>query len=207
MRVLLVNGSPHKNGTTMAALSEIASELSLEGVEAEIFWIGAQPIRGCMGCGKCGVHSKCAFEDSVNEFISKAADFDGFVFGTPVHYAAASGQLTSFMDRAFYAGGKDIFRLKPAAAIAVARRGGCTGAFDQLNKYFAITEMPIVSSVYWNMVFGSNGEQAKMDKEGMDTMKALARNMAYLLKLRKAGDEAGLKPPKPIKKEFTNFIR
>ncbi len=207
MKVLLVNGSPHKTGTTFTALNEISATLEKNGISSEIFWIGNEAIHGCMACGKCAGNSRCVFNDSVNVFIEKAKDADGFVFGTPVYYAAASGQITSFLNRAFFAGGKDVFRLKPAASVSVARRAGCTSAFDQLNKYFAICEMPIVTSVYWNMVFGSNGEQAKEDAEGLQTMRALANNMAYLLKVKEAGQKAGITLPEQEKPRKTNFIR
>ena len=151
MKVMLVNGSPHEHGCTDAALREVASALNADGIDTEIFWIGNTPIGGCIACGGCSKAGKCVFGGSVNDFAEKAKDADGFVFGSPVHYAAASGAITSFLDRAFYAGGR-LMRMKPAACIASARRAGTTAALDQLNKYLMINEMPVVSSCYWPMV-------------------------------------------------------
>lgn len=209
MKVILVNGSPHRDGCTATALSEIASELKKENIDTEIFWLGARPIAGCYGCGKClqpEAGNRCFIDDTVNEFLEKAVNADGFIFGSPVHYAAASGALTSFMDRAFYGKGK-IFRYKPAAAIVSCRRGGSTAALDQINKYFTISSMPVVSSKYWNMVHGNTPDEVRQDLEGMQTMRELGRNMAWMLKCFAAGRAAGIEPPKkeiPVK---TNFIR
>ena len=211
MKVLLVNGSPHKEGTTFHALSEAAETLRQEGIEAEIVWIGNKPIGGCIGCFKCRELKKCVFDDAVNEFREKAYEADGFIFGTPVHYAAAAGNMTSFMDRFFYsemlAHGSSAFRLKPAAAVVSARRGGCSAAFDQMNKYFTILEMPIVSACYWNMVHGAFGDQCLQDLEGMRTMRVLARNMAYMLRCQQAARDAGIALPEQEPGVFTNFIR
>ena len=211
MNVLLVNGSPHKEGTTHRALSEIAATLEEEGIEAEIFWIGAKPIGGCLGCRKCGEKKDCVFDDVVNQFRPLAYEADGFIFGTPVHYAGASGNMTAFMDRLFYSeshGNQNrAFYLKPAAAVVCARRGGCTAAFDQMNKYFTIQQMPIVPANYWNMVHGASGEECVQDLEGMYTMRTLARNMAYLLRCREAADKAGVPLPEQEPGVFTNFIR
>ena len=206
MKVLLVNGSPHKEGCTHAALSEVAKTLMEEGIEAEIFWIGNQPIGGCIACGGCGRTGKCVFDDVVNEFRAKALEADGFIFGSPVHYASASGNMTAFMDRLFYSGGRD-FYLKPAAAVTSARRAGTTATFDQLNKYFTISQMPIVSSRYWNMVHGSNAQQVQLDEEGLLTMRILGRNMAYILRCQEAAKKAGVPMPKLETPVFTNFIR
>ncbi len=206
MKVLLVNGSPHKNGCTYTALQEVEKELNAAGVETEIFWIGTKPISGCLGCGQCLKTGKCFIDDPVNEFLEKVAEADGFVFGSPVHYASISGALSSFMDRAFYGKGK-IFRYKPAAGIVSCRRGGSTAAFDQLIKYFTISSMPVVSSKYWNMVHGNTPDEVRQDEEGMQVMRELGRNMAWMLKCFEAGRAAGIEPPKkeiPIK---TNFIR
>lgn len=206
MKVLLVNGSPHRNGCTYTALQEVEKELNAAGVETEIFWIGTKPISGCLGCGQCLKTGKCFMDDPVNEFLEKAAEADGFVFGSPVHYASISGALSSFMDRAFYGKGK-IFRYKPAAGIVSCRRGGSTAAFDQLIKYFTISSMPVVSSKYWNMVHGNTPDEVRQDEEGMQVMRELGRNMAWMLKCFEAGRAAGIEPPKkeiPIK---TNFIR
>lgn len=211
MKVILVNGSPHEKGCTYTALSEMAAVLGEEGVENEIFWIGAKPIGGCIACGRCSELGRCVFSDAVNVFVEKAREADGFVFGSPVHYAAAAGNLASFMDRAFYSAspkdGKDPFRLKPAAAVVSARRAGNTSAFDQINKYFTIREMPIVSSGYWNMVFGSCADDVKKDLEGLRTMRVLARNMAYMLRCIEAADKAGVALPKKEESVRTNFIR
>ncbi len=207
MKVLLVNGGPHKEGCTYTALKEVEKELNNEGIETEIFWVGVKPISGCIACGKCSEIGKCVFNDVVNEFAEKCKDADGFVFGTPVHYASASGAITSFMDRLFYSASSDIFRLKPAATIVSARRAGTTATMDQLNKYFSINQMPIISSRYWNMVHGNNPEEVKQDEEGMQIMRILGRNMAYHLKCQEAGKKAGINMPEKEKTKLTNFIR
>ncbi len=207
MKVLLVNGGPHQKGCTYTALSEVAKSLEESGIETEIFWIGIKPISGCIGCGKCKEIGKCVFDDVVNEFVKKADNADGFIFGTPVHYAAASGALTSFMDRCFYSGGGDKFRFKPAASVISARRAGTTATYDQINKYFGITEMPIISTRYWNMVHGNKPEEVLKDEEGMQAMRILGRNMAYFLKCIEAGKKAGIQKPEKEKITFTNFIR
>ncbi len=209
MKVLLVNGSPHKDGCTYTALNEVAKELNNEGIETEIFWIGIKPISGCIACHKCFEKGKCVFDDVVNEFAEKAKEADGFIFGTPVHYAAASGAITSFMDRLFYStfSNPDIFRLKPAATVVSARRAGTTATFEQLNKYYTMTQMPVISSRYWNMVHGTNPEEVKKDEEGMQIMRILGNNMAYYLKCIEAGKEKGVNPPALEEITFTNFIR
>lgn len=206
MRVLLVNGSPHVRGCTFTALSEVAKTLEESGIDTHIIHLGVKPIAGCLGCGKCFETGKCVFHDIVNEFLSMTADYDGFVFGSPVHYAAASGAITSFMDRAFY-GRKGEMALKPAAAILSCRRAGATAAFDQLNKYFTINNMPVVSSQYWNMVHGTTPEEVKQDTEGLQIMRTLGRNMAWLLQCIEAGKAAGIALPAFEKWTPTNFIR
>ena len=193
MKVLLINGSPKAKGCTYTALCEVAKELENENIETEIFHVGNKPIRGCMACGGCSRNNsgKCVFnDDTVNIALEKAKEVDAFVFGSPVHYAGASGQITSFLDRFFYAG--DGFQYKPGAAIVSCRRGGSTAAFEQLNKYFTISNMPIVSSQYWNMVHGNTPEEVKQDLEGMQTMRTLGKNMAWLLKSIQAGKDAGI---------------
>ncbi len=208
MKVLLINGSPKAKGCTYTALWEVAKELEKENIETEIFHIGNKPIRGCMACGGCSRNeaSKCVFDDdTVNIALEKAKEADGFIFGSPVHYAASSGQITSFLDRFFYAG--DSFQYKPGAAIISCRRGGSTAAFDQLNKYFTISNMPIVSSQYWNMVHGNTPEEVKQDLEGMQTMRVLGKNMAWLLRSINAGKEAGVALPEKEPRAWTNFIR
>ena len=207
MKVLLVNGSPHQFGCTYTALTEVEKTLHEEGVETEIFWLGNRPIGGCTGCRACSGLRRCVFEDAVNVFAAKAMEADGFVFGTPVHYAAPSGSITSFMDRLFYSADRAAFTHKPAAAVVSARRGGTTAAFDQMNKYFTISQMPVVSSCYWNMVHGNAPEEVLQDAEGLYTMRVLARNMAYLLKCRAAADAAGVPLPTREKQQRTNFIR
>jgi len=207
MKVLLINGSPKAKGCTYTALTEIAKELEKENIEAEIFHVGNKPIRGCMACGGCSkTDGMCVFDDdTVNEALEKAKEADGFIFGSPVHYAAASGAITSFLDRFFYAGNS--FKYKPGAAIVSCRRGGSTAAFEQLNKYFTISNMPIVSSQYWNMVHGNTPEEVKQDLEGMQTMRMLGKNMVWLLKSIKAGKDAGILLPEKEPRAITNFIR
>lgn len=211
MKVLLVNGSPHKSGCTNRALEEVAATLQKEGIETEMFWIGNKPIGGCIACKRCVQTGKCVFDDVVNTCREKAYEAEGFVFGTPVHYGAASGNMTAFMDRLFYSelGGNQnkAFYLKPAAAVISARRAGTTATFDQMNKYFTIQEMPIVSSRYWNMVHGAVPEQVEEDLEGLYTMRVLGRNMAYLLKCQEAAKKAGVALPEREPAIFTNFVR
>ncbi|WMJ22554.1 flavodoxin family protein [Paludicola sp. MB14-C6] len=208
MKVLLLNGSARKNGCTYTALSEIATILEQENVECEIMHLGNQSVRDCIGCGKCAtLNNQCVFDDDiVNEIIAKAAEADGFVFGTPVYYAHPSGRILSILDRVFYAGGK-VFAHKPGMAIASARRAGTTASIDVLNKYMTIAQMPVVSSTYWNMVHGSTPEDVKKDEEGLQTMRNLGRNMAWLLKCIEIGKQNGIQPPKIERTFRTNFIR
>ncbi|MBQ2860889.1 MAG: flavodoxin family protein [Peptococcaceae bacterium] len=206
MKVLLVNGSPHAQGCTYTALCEVAAALEKQGIETELFQVGTKPISGCLGCGACIKTGKCVIDDVVNEFVEKAKDADGFVFGSPVHYAGASGAITSFMDRAFYGKGA-VYANKPAAAVMSCRRGGATATLDQLNKYFTISNMPIVSSQYWNMVHGNTPDEVRQDAEGMQTMRTLGINMAWLLKCIEAGKAAGIAMPEREAKVATNFIR
>jgi multimeric flavodoxin WrbA len=210
MKVLLVNGSPHKEGCTYTALTEVAKTLEEEGIGSEIFWIGKKALAGCIACRTCATEGHCVFKDRVNDFLNIADDADGFIFGSPVHFAAAGGAITSFMDRVFFTdlqAGRETFYLKPAAAVVSARRAGTTATFDQLNKYFTISEMPVISSRYWNMVHGAQPADVEKDLEGLQTMRVLARNMAYFLKCREAGNKAGV--PLPVRETpiFTNFIR
>lgn len=206
MKVLLVNGSSHLNGCTYTALLEVAKELEKENIETEIFQLGNKPIAGCIGCGACRDSKRCFRKDIVNEFLDKAKDADGFIYGSPVHYASASGMLTSFLDRVYYSDGS-IFKNKPGAAIVSCRRGGASSAFDQINKYFTISCMPIVSSQYWNMVHGNTREEVLQDKEGMQIMRTLGKNMAWLLRCIEAGKNAGIEYPKREETVRTNFIR
>ena len=205
MKVLLVNGSPHAKGCTYTALCEVAAALEKQGIETELFQIGTKPVSGCLGCGACIKTGKCVIDDVVNEFVEKAKAADGFVFGSPVHFANASGAITSFMDRAFYGKGA-VYADKPAAAIMSCRRGGATATLDQLNKYFTISNMPIVSSQYWNMVHGNTPDEVRQDAEGMQTMRTLGTNMAWLLKCIEAGKAAGVAMPEREAKVATNFI-
>ena len=208
MNVLLINGSPHEKGCTYTALSEIKKTLESENIEAEIFHIGTNPVRGCIGCGGCAKNNgKCVFNDDVvNEIIEKAKTSDAFVFGSPVHYAAPAGALCAVLDRVFYAGSSN-FKYKPGAAIVSCRRSGTTAAVDCLNKYFTISNMPVVSSCYWNMVHGSKPEDVLKDEEGLQIMRGIGRNMAWLLKCIELGEKNGISHPVPEAKIRTNFIK
>ena len=208
MKVLLINGSPREKGCTYTALSEVAKEIEKYGMETEIVHLGKQPIRGCVGCGWCANgKGKCVFSDDVvNSALEKVKEADGFIFGSPVHYASASGAITSFLDRCFYCAG-NTFEYKPGAAIVSCRRGGATAALDQLNKYFTIQNMPVVSSQYWNMVHGNTPEEVMQDLEGLQTMRTLGKNMAWLLKCIEAGKKAGVELPVKEASQRTNFIR
>ena len=206
MKVLLVNGSPRAAGCTNTALEEVAKTLGEAGIETEIFWLGAKPVQDCIACGKCRELRKCVFDDVVNTLIEKAKTADGFVFGSPVYYAHPSGRVQSALDRAFYAG-KYAFAGKPGAAVVSARRGGTAASFDVINKYFGISSMPVVSSTYWNMVYGNTPDEVRRDEEGMQTMRNLGRNMAYLLKCLEAGKAAGIEMPLQEGAFKTNFIR
>lgn len=207
MKVLLLNGSPHQKGCTNRALEEVAKSLENEGIETEIFWIGSKPVPGCIACGKCSEGKGCVFnDDRVNEFGKKAEEADGFIFGSPVYYAGASGQITSFLDRLFYAWGGKRFALKPAACVSSARRAGTTATFDQLIKYFTISQMPVISSTYWNNVHGNTPEEVEQDQEGLYIMRVLGKNMAFFLKCKEAGLKAGVELPSFEEPKRTNFI-
>lgn len=206
MKVILVNGSPKEKGCTYTALKEVEESLNKNGTETEIFWLGNKPVSGCIGCKSCLKNGKCFMDDKVNEFLAKVPETDGFVFGTPVHFAASSGMLSSFMDRVFY-GRRNLFSNKPASSVASCRRGGATATIDEVNKYFGISNMPIVSSQYWNMVHGNTPEEVRKDEEGMQTMRTLGNNMAWLLKSIEAGKKAGIELPKNEQIISTNFIR
>ena len=207
MKVLLINGSPRERGNTRAALDEIARTLAAEGVETEVIQTGSKPLADCLQCGACAKSGKCVFaDDGVNEFVEKAREADGFVFATPVYYAHPSGRIFSFLDRAFYSGGK-YFTGKPGAAVVSCRRAGSTTAWDELNKYFTINCMPVVSSQYWNMVHGNTPEEVKQDLEGLQIMRTLGNNMAWLLKCIAAGKAQGIDFPQREPAVKTNFIR
>lgn len=206
MHVILVNGSPHEKGCTYTALNEVAETLQQEGISTEIYWIGNKAIAGCIGCDLCRSSGKCFIDDQVNEFVLKAQTADGFIFGSPVHFASAGGNITAFMDRVFYGKGK-WFEGKPSASVVSCRRSGATATFDQLNKYFTIRNMPIVSSQYWNNVHGNTPEEVKQDLEGLQIMRTLAHNMAWLLKCIELGKKEGIVFKKHEEKTLTNFIR
>ncbi len=204
MKVLLVNGSPHREGNTFIALSEVAETLRLLGDEAEMVWIGNRPVRGCIACGSCAKTGKCAFDDDVMpEILAKAAEADGIVVGSPVYYAGPNGALCAVLDRMFYSGGRFLQR-KPAAAVVVCRRGGASAAFDRLNKYFTMSNMPVVPSQYWNSVHGHKPGEAAQDAEGLQTMRTLARNMHWMLHGLETDREDSVNPEP---RERTNFIR
>lgn len=205
MKVLVINGSTHRKGCTYTALSEVMKVLNAEGIGTEVIQLGVEPIRGCIACGQCKVNHRCVFNDLVNEALIKMEQCDGLVVGSPVYYASSNGALTAFLDRLFYAG--SCFAYKPAAAIVSARRAGTTASLDQLNKYFMISNMPVVSSFYWNMVHGNHPEEVLQDKEGMQIMRTLGKNMAWMLKLIEAGKNQGINIPVSEKRERTNFIR
>lgn len=209
MKVLLVNGSPHKKGCTCTALCEVGAQLEKEGIKADHFWIGNRPIAGCIGCGYCRDHGKCHYDDTVNEFLELAEDYDGFVFGAPVHFASAAAGMISFMTRAFLAdqlAGLHRFMFKPGAAIVSARRAGTTAALEELNKYLLYAQMPIATSRYWNMVHGQDPEEVKQDTEGIQIMRILGKNMAWLMKNLDAGRKAGIEIPEQEERINTNFI-
>lgn len=207
MKVLLFNGSNKTNGCTFTALSEAAKTLNAEGVDTEILQIGAKPIRDCIGCNGCEGKHRCVFDDDiVNEWIEKIKNADGFIFGTPVYYAHPTGRILSAMDRLFYAAG-EYFVHKPAAVIASARRGGTTATLDTISKYFGVAQMPVISSTYWNMVHGNAPEETRQDLEGMQTVRNLASNMAWILKCIELGKKAGISAPQADMSQWTNFIR
>lgn len=205
MKVLLINGSPKANGNTTYALRQMAEVFSAQGVEAEIFHVGSQPIRGCIACGSCRKNGKCVFDDLVNEAAPKFQEADGLVVASPVYFASANATLVAFLDRLFYSTGFDK-RMKVGASVVVARRGGCSATFDELNKYFTISGMPVASSSYWNSVHGGAPGEAAQDAEGIATVRNLAKNMTFLMKSIALGrQEFGLPEPEPPAR--TNFIR
>lgn len=206
MKILLINGSPHEKGCTFTALQEVAATLEADGVETEMFWIGKQPVSGCTACMHCKKAGRCVLEDQVNVLADRMDSFDGIVVGSPVYYAGPAGQLCAFLDRLFYSSGARMTG-KLAAAVVSCRRGGATAAFDRLNKYFTICNMAVIGSQYWNQVHGNKPEEVKRDLEGLQTMRTLARNIAYWLKAKAAADAAGILPPETEPRQATNFIR
>jgi multimeric flavodoxin WrbA len=207
MKVLLLNGSPKEDGCTFTALSALEIMLKQEGLETEIYSIGAQAVHGCADCLSCLETGYCAYEDDcANEIIYKIQEADGLIVGTPVYYAAANSALTILLNRAFYAAGST-FAHKPAAAVASARRAGTSTALDQINKYFAMSQMPIVSSTYWNNIHGRRSGQITQDQEGLQTLMNLAKNMAWMLRCIEAGKEKGIMPPQAITGARTDFYK
>lgn len=206
MKVLLLNGSPNANGCTYTALSEVEKVLRKHDIETELFQIGKKPVAGCIACRKCKDGAPCIFDDGVNELAARLDEFDGIVIGAPVYYAGPAGQATAFLDRLFYSAGKKL-KGKPGAAIVSCRRGGASAAFDRLNKYFSINSMPIVTSQYWNQVHGNTPEEVLQDEEGLQTMRTLGENMAWLLRCIAAGKAAGVPAPQYEAPVRTNFIR
>lgn len=205
MKVLLINGSPKANGNTAYSLAQMAEVFAEQGIETETIHVGNQAIRGCVACGSCYKTGMCVFDDLVNEVAPKFEAADGIVLGSPVYYASANATLVAFLDRLFYSSHFDK-RMKVGACVAVARRGGCSSTFDELNKYFTITGMPVASSHYWNSVHGRIPGEAEQDAEGIATVRNLAKNMAFLIKSISLGKEAyGL--PEYDKRQMTNFIR
>ena len=207
MKVLMFNGSAHANGCTYTALREVAGELEKSGIETEIVQLGTSLFHTCTGCGACDKTGQCVFnDDPLNEMLEKAKTADAYVFGSPVHYAGPSGAMVTFLDRFFNAGGA-IHAYKPGAAVVSCRRGGATAAWEQLNKYFTISNMPIVSSQYWNMVHGNSPEEVRQDYEGMQVMRVIGRNMAWMLRCFEAGKAAGVALPEKETRVKTNFVR
>ena len=205
MKVILINGSPNAKGCTYTALEEVSKTLKSEGIETEIIHVGHKDIRGCIGCRQCKTKGKCVFNDIVNDIAPKFKECDGIVIGSPVYFASANGNLVSFIDRLFYSMTADK-TMKVGAAVVSCRRGGNSATFDELNKYFTISQMPIASSQYWNMVHGNSPEEVQQDLEGLQTMRTLGKNMAFLIKSIQLGKkEFGL--PEKEEHKFTNFIR
>ena len=207
MKVLLINGSPNEHGCTFTALSEIASTLSKNGVDSEIYHIGKKSMQGCISCFKCSELGRCVFNDKVNELASRLDEFSGIIIGSPVYFSGPAGSLCAFLDRLFMSSDDSKLEGKPAACVVSCRRGGATAAFDRLNKYFTIRNMPVVSSQYWNQVHGFTPDDVRQDLEGLQTMRTLAENFAWLLKCIEAGKNAGINYPVHEDIQYTNFIR
>ena len=206
MKVLMINGSPREFGCTYTALKEVSDKLNSHGIETEFVYLGTQAVHGCIACGGCYQSGKCVFDDKVNEILSKADQYDGVVVGSPVYYSGPNGTLCAFLDRLFYCS-RGRFANKFAAAVVSCRRMGNTSSLDRLNKYFQISKMHIVSSQYWNGVHGNTPEEVKQDKEGLQIMRTLGENMAWLIKIADAGKKAGVPMPQYEKGVGTNFIR
>ena len=205
-KVLLINGSPHAKGCTYTALREVETALTAAGVASELLHIGVKPVAGCIACGKCFRTGICTFDDAVNDVLAVLDDYGALVVGSPVYYAGPSGQVCAFLDRLFYSAG-DRMAGKLAAAVVSCRRGGASAAFDRLNKYFTISNMMVVGSQYWNQVHGNTPEEVRQDLEGLQTMRTLGQNLAWLLRSVEAGKEQGVTPPRYEPFARTNFIR
>ena len=205
-KVLLINGSPHEFGCTYTALKEVADTLEKNGVETEILYLGTKPVAGCIACGKCGQTGRCVFDDQVNRVLDKLDEYSGIVVGSPVYFAGPTGQICAFLDRLFYCGGGRMAG-KIAASVVSCRRGGASASFDRLNKYFGISNMHIAGSQYWNQIHGKTPAQAVKDLEGLQTMRTLGQNIAWLIKSIEAGEAAGLAAPEYEKTQITNFIQ
>lgn len=210
-KVLLFNGSPHKRGATHQALEVVAKALNGDGILTDEFWIGTKPIAGCIGCYQCMKLGRCVFHDRVQDYLDIAADYDGYVFGSPVHFGGMTGGCKSFLDRMFYSNrdaAEGCFILKPAAVVTSARRAGTTATLEQLEKYLGHQQMITVNSRYWNEVHGNSGDEMLKDEEGVQILQVLGHNMAWLIKSIEAGRAAGIEPPAPYGKRIaTNFIR
>lgn len=205
-KALLINGSPNEHGCTDAALQELAASLTANGVEAEILWLGKKPMPDCIACGHCQEAGACVFHDLVNEVSARMDEFGALVVGSPVYYGGPSGRLCSFLDRLFFSSSAEKFRGKLAASVVSCRRGGATASFERLNQFFLMNNMHAIGSQYWNQVHGFTAEDVRRDAEGLQTMRTLGQNMAYLLKAQEAAEAAGL--PKPVYEPpvFTNFM-
>lgn len=206
MKVLLINGSPHEHGCTYTALHEAEMKLNQRGIETELLYLGTAPMAGCTGCGSCEETGRCVFDDAVNRVLDKLDGYDGMIVGSPVYYGSANGHLCAFLDRLFYAGGNRMAG-KFAASVVSCRRGGATAAFQRLNMYFGMKNMPVVSSQYWNQVHGYKAEDVLKDEEGLQTVRTMAENMAWLIQSAAAGREAGVPAPVYEPVVATNFIR
>ena len=205
-KVLMINGSPHEFGCTYTALKEVADTLEKNGVETEFLYLGTKPVAGCIACGKCGQTGRCVFDDQVNRVLDKLDKYSGIVVGSPVYFAGPTGQICAFLDRLFYCGGGRMAG-KIAASVVSCRRGGASASFDRLNKYFSISNMHIAGSQYWNQIHGKTPAQAVKDLEGLQTMRTLGQNIAWLIKSIEAGEAAGLAAPEYEKTQITNFIQ
>lgn len=207
MKVLLINGSPHKDGCTYTALAEVEKALQDDAIETRWHWIGNKPVPGCIACMHCRISGECIYHDAVNELNAQMTQFQGIVVGSPVYYAGPTGQVCSFLDRLFFAGNAVNKDGMLAASVVSCRRGGATAAFDRLNKYFTIANMPVVASQYWNMVHGHTPDDVRKDEEGLQTMRTLGYNMASLLRAQEAAEKAGVEAPRREDPVQTNFIR